>query len=261
MIMGTLSFIFIVAAIIFIAISIFNNKEKSKIAIGLTLCATASLLYIFIERSIIIGFPALTGTFEALIFYSIAVLISATLYSLQKKFVFKQEIYLGLLVVAFILLCLASSPLTTKEAFNPVPALKSYWLLLHVSMSFIGESFFALSAIASIFWFLSKTKETKSKYDTIVYASILIGYPIFTAGALIFGAIWAKNAWGSYWSWDPKETWALITWLLYSLYLHIRIFLNKKNILIHVLSITAFLCTLFTFFGVNYLLVGLHSYK
>ena len=94
-----------------------------------------------------------------------------------------------------------------------------------------------------------------------MYTSIAIGYPIFVAGAIIFGAIWAKTAWGNYWSWDPKETWALITALIYTVYLHTRIIKKMRGKISAVLSIIGFAFTLFTFLGVNYLIPGLHSYS
>ena len=93
-----------------------------------------------------------------------------------------------------------------------------------------------------------------------MYTTIIIGYPIFTAGALIFGAIWAEAAWGSYWSWDPKETWALVTWLVYTGFLHTRLVMKLKGRISAIFSIVGFVFTIFTFAGVNYLLVGLHSY-
>ncbi len=96
--------------------------------------------------------------------------------------------------------------------------------------------------------------------DRLMATSIGIGYPIFTAGALVFGAIWAETAWGSWWSWDPKEIWALITWLIYTAYLHTRLVRKMRGRVSAVLVIVGFLATLFTFFGVNFLLSGLHSY-
>jgi cytochrome c-type biogenesis protein CcsB len=96
--------------------------------------------------------------------------------------------------------------------------------------------------------------------DRLVATSIGIGYPIFSAGALVFGAIWAETAWGAWWSWDPKETWALITWLIYTAYLHTRLVKGMRGRTSAILAIVGFLATVFTFFGVNYLLSGLHSY-
>ena len=92
--------------------------------------------------------------------------------------------------------------------------------------SFVGEAFFVVSFVAAIAFLASRNEDRRADMDRLVATSIGIGYPVFTAGALIFGAIWAETAWGSWWSWDPKETWALITWLLYTAYLHTR--LSKK---------------------------------
>lgn len=96
--------------------------------------------------------------------------------------------------------------------------------------------------------------------DDLTYRAIALGYPLFTVGAIIFGMVWANKAWGRYWGWDPKETWALITFLVFSLYLHVRLTRGWRGTWTAVLSITGFLVTLFTLFGVNLLLSGLHSY-
>ena len=107
----------------------------------------------------------------------------------------------------------------------------------------------------------SREEEKKNELDKLTYTLIAIGYPVYTTGALIFGAIWAYYSWGSYWSWDPKETWALITWLTYTLYLHLRLIKKQKGKITAMLSIAGYIITLFTFFGVNFLISGLHSYK
>ncbi|HOY66116.1 MAG TPA: c-type cytochrome biogenesis protein CcsB [Candidatus Ozemobacteraceae bacterium] len=96
--------------------------------------------------------------------------------------------------------------------------------------------------------------------DELTYRAIALGYPLFTVGAIIFGMVWANKAWGRYWGWDPKETWALITFLVYSLYLHVRLTRGWRGTWTAILSIMGFLVTLFTLFGVNLLLSGLHSY-
>ncbi len=94
----------------------------------------------------------------------------------------------------------------------------------------------------------------------VTTTAIGIGYPIFTAGGLIFGAIWAETAWGRWWGWDPKETWALITWLVYTAFLHTRLVKRLRGRTSSVLAVVGFAATVFTFFGVNFLLSGLHSY-
>lgn len=97
-------------------------------------------------------------------------------------------------------------------------------------------------------------------FEDLTYKNIAIGFPIFTIGGLIFGAIWADQAWGKYWSWDPKETWSLITWFVYAFYLHARYLRGWRGAKIAALSVIGFIATIFTYLGVNLLLSGLHSY-
>jgi len=118
----------------------------------------------------------------------------------------------------------------------------------------------AAGFVTAILQLLSKDPLKKAELDRLTYTSIGIGYPIFTAGALVFGAIWAEKAWGVWWSWDPKETWALVTWLTYTAYLHLRLIRKKTSALVAALVIVGFFVAMFTFFGVNFLLPGLHSY-
>ncbi|TAN40438.1 MAG: c-type cytochrome biogenesis protein CcsB [Nitrospirae bacterium] len=96
--------------------------------------------------------------------------------------------------------------------------------------------------------------------DDITYKSIAMGFPIFTLGGLIFGAIWADQAWGKYWTWDPKETWSLITWFFYAFYLHSRLMRGWKGKKVAIVAVLGFLAVIFTYLGVNLLLSGLHSY-
>ncbi|MBT9139194.1 MAG: Cytochrome c biogenesis protein CcsA [Syntrophomonadaceae bacterium] len=96
--------------------------------------------------------------------------------------------------------------------------------------------------------------------DELTYKMIIIGFPLFTIGALLMGAIWADQAWGTYWSWDPKETWSLIVFFVYAFYLHARLMRGWKGIKIAIVSIIGFISTLFLYLGVNLLLSGLHAY-
>ena len=100
----------------------------------------------------------------------------------------------------------------------------------------------------------------ESVLDEVTYKSVAVGFPIFTLGGLIFGAIWANQAWGVYWSWDPKETWSLITWFIYAFYLHARFLRGWKGRKIAMVAVVGFVAVIFTYLGVNLLLSGLHSY-
>lgn len=218
------------------------------------------LLATNVQRSIQINFVAVTNTFESLVFFSGVIALLLFLYRIQKKWKVLQFVVFGSTIIALILLAIASSPIAPRDIQPPIPALQSMWLVLHVTFSFIGESFFAMSFITAIYYLVIKDEEKKLDADRLTYTAIAIGYPIYTAGALIFGAIWAESAWGSYWSWDPKETWALITWLVYTAYLHSRLVKSLRGKISAILAVIGFLFTIFTFFGVNFVLSGLHSY-
>lgn len=128
--------------------------------------------------------------------------------------------------------------------------------------------FFFTVFLVILFWymglhikrlFLALNLDLK-KLDDFAYKFAVLGFIIFTIGGLIFGAVWAEQAWGRYWSWDPKETWAFITWVVYGVYLHGRIYGKWSKILSNSIAVIGFILTIFTYLGVNLLLSGLHSY-
>jgi ABC-type transport system involved in cytochrome c biogenesis permease subunit len=237
-----------------------KEKNPDPFSHYLHLAAAVLLFLTIIIRSIQIDFVAVTNTFESLVFFAGVIVLVLFIYRIQRRWRVIPFIQFGATIVAIFLLSVASSPIAPSEIQPPIPALQSYWLVLHVTCSFIGEAFFVVGFVTAIYYLAVKDSEKKKSADRILYTSIAIGYPIFTAGALIFGAIWAEAAWGSYWSWDPKETWALITWLTYTAFLHSRLVKKFRGKVSAYLSIIGFTFTLFTFFGVNFLLSGLHSY-
>ena len=108
--------------------------------------------------------------------------------------------------------------------------------------------------------FLDQHIPDKEKLDLIEYRSVALGI-LFLSFTIITGAIWAERAWGSYWSWDPKETWSLVTWIIYAVYLHLRIRRGYKGKSAAIFAVIGFVCVLFTYVGVNTFLPGVHSYK
>jgi len=212
-------------------------------------------------------FMPVTNMYESLNFFGCVIVLSYII--VEKKF--KNRAYgVFILPVVFFLMAFSSLPTTPKEIMPLIPALQSQWLVWHVILSFVGEAAFAVAFGTSIMYllrkkskegsFISKSFPALSTLDIISYRAVIIGFPIFTIGAIIFGAVWAKYAWGDYWGWDPKETWAFITWIVYALYLHVRIVHGWKGEVAAWISIIGFLATIFTLFGVNYLISGLHSY-
>jgi len=261
-VLATLALALILAsAAIQAAFAFRKDARRDPLSHFLLLAAAAVLALLIGIRSAAIGFPALTGTFESLVFYAAAVCLVCFAYRVQRKLPFLPFAQFGASMAAAVLLAVASSPLAPKETLAPIPALRSGWLVAHVALSFVGESFFIAAFVASLAWLLARDRGKRPEYDRLAYTAIAIGYPVFTAGALVFGMVWAEQAWGSWWSWDPKETWALATWLVYTLYLHIRLTKRRSGALCSWISVIGFLCTVFTFFGVNFLLHGLHSYN
>lgn len=218
-------------------------------------------------RSVNARFMPVTNMYESMNFFSWSIVLALIIVEWRLK---NRSFGVFILPIVFLLMAFSSLPTTQKEILPLIPALQSQWLVWHVLLSFIGESAFAVAFGSSVMYLLRKRASEESfivrefpslsTLDVVSYRAIAIGFPIFTLGALIFGAIWAKYAWGSYWGWDPKETWALITWIVYAIYLHARIVHGWKGTVAAWISVTGFLATLFTLFGVNYLLSGLHSY-
>ncbi|THB78265.1 MAG: c-type cytochrome biogenesis protein CcsB, partial [Desulfobulbaceae bacterium] len=153
-----------------------------------------------------------------------------------------------------------------------VPALQSNWLLAHVITCFVGYAAFAVAAALGIMFIIkyysssAQTDEHTTSIlpslellDDIIHKSMIFGFIWLSAG-IITGAVWANSAWGTYWSWDPKETWSLITWFVYAFTLHARYTRGMKGITIAWLSLIGLAAVIFTYYGVNFLLSGLHSY-
>lgn len=207
-----------------------------------------------------IGHAPLSNLYESLVFFSWSVALG--LIVVWKKF---GEDLVPLFGAPIVFLILASTFLIDPNIRPLIPALQSNWLVAHVFTCFLGYAGFAVSFVAAILLLVSRASANiasvlpdKRLLDEIVYRSILIGFPLLTLG-IITGAAWAEHAWGSYWSWDPKETWSLITWLVYAGFLHARLSRGWSGRRTALLSVIGFFAVMFTYFGVNYL-PGLHSY-
>ncbi|RJG14824.1 c-type cytochrome biogenesis protein CcsB [Massilia cavernae] len=146
-----------------------------------------------------------------------------------------------------------------------VPALQSWWMKIHVPANFIGYGTFALAAMVGSAYLLKSHGILADRLpalevlDDVMYKAISVGFAFFTV-ATILGALWAAEAWGGYWSWDPKETWALIVWLNYAAWLHMRLVTGLRGRVAAWWALVGLLVTTFAFIGVNMFLSGLHSY-
>lgn len=207
------------------------------------------------------GYVPLSNLYESLVFFgaSISGLYLFWEFKLNKKFIGAIVFILASFVMAF-------ASLKADASIKPlIPALKSNWLVAHVITCFLGYGAFAVSFGAAIAYLVSNNPRfarflpEKHILDAFIYRSILFGFFWLTLG-IITGSVWAEQAWGSYWSWDPKETWSFITWLIYAGAIHLKLTRGWSGKKLSWMSILGFLSVLFTYFGVNFLLSGLHSY-
>ena len=186
--------------------------------------------------------------------------------------------WMGLLVTAFEVVVLMCAVLFLYEPAGPlVPALHSYWLMIHVTAAILASGAFAVGALASALYlikdraerrgtvrssgYLARLPET-SILDRAAYRVHAFAFPIWTFAALVAGPIWAEYAWGSYWNWDPKEVWAFITWVVYAAYLHARATAGWKGRTAAIIALIGFATLLFNFVGINYFFGAgsMHSY-
>jgi ABC-type transport system involved in cytochrome c biogenesis permease subunit len=206
-----------------------------------------------------IGHAPMSNYYESLIFG--AWCISLIVILMRRKIKAPLITAACLLGPLFLIAYASLSPSVDKGIQPLMPALQSNWLHVHVFTCFIAYSAFAISFLCGIFYLLPQKSiiPARATLEELSYQSVIVGFPMLTAGILT-GAVWANYAWGTYWSWDPKETWSLITWIVYALFLHARLARGWKGTRIAILSIVGFGSVIFTYFGVNFLLAGLHSY-
>ena len=212
-----------------------------------------------------VGHIPVSNLYEVFILFS---LITAMFY------LYYEQHYATRQLGAFVMLVISAAVVflmwytVTRDAaeIQPlVPALQSWWMKIHVPANFIGYGTFALSAMVASAYLLKSSGYLVDRLpslevlDDVMYKAISVGFAFFTV-ATILGALWAAEAWGGYWSWDPKETWALIVWLNYAAWLHMRLMTGLRGRVAAWWALVGLLVTTFAFLGVNMFLSGLHSY-
>lgn len=247
-------------------------EQFSRIGLSLSMLGTAVLVAGAVSRGLAAGrVPwgnmfefATTGATAAMVVY----LILVRLYSVQ---------WLGAIVTGFAVVVLGLSMLVYVAAGPLVPALDSYWLVLHVAAAMIAGAAFVVGAGASGCYLLKARAEratppqdrtgylwripSSASMDRLAYRVHAFAFPVWTFAALIAGPIWAEHAWGRYWGWDPKEVWAFITWVVYAGYLHARATAGWRGKGAAVLALIGFTTFIFNFVGINLFASGLHSYS
>ena len=268
--------LYMVSTCIFFAFLASRNK-----AVGLA--GTYAALFGFLVQTAAIGLrwkesyeqghghAPLSNLFESVVFFSWTIILIYLLIDFKYKYR-----AVGFFVVPFALFGMAWAQLGLDSGIEPlVPALQSNWLMYHVITCFLGYAAFAVACGISIMYLLREKLEQGAGnapaggalsmfpsikiLDDLNYKAIMIGFPLLTLG-IVTGAAWANYAWGTYWSWDPKETWSLIVWFVYAAFLHARITRGWVGRRAAILSVVGFAATIFCYLGVNLFLSGLHSY-
>ncbi|MDQ7073101.1 MAG: c-type cytochrome biogenesis protein CcsB [Gammaproteobacteria bacterium] len=274
-----MSALFVMATITYFAGLFMRSPFTEKVASALTWSAATmgmvGLMVRWRESYLIshdVGHIPVSNLYEVFILFSI---ITALLY------LFYERRYQVRSLGGFVLLIISAAVIFqlwytfgkgAHEIQPLVPALQSYWMKIHVPANFVGYGAFSIAAMIAVAYLLKSSQQTKNRQgilatalpdlavmDDLMYKTIALGFAFFTL-ATILGALWAAEAWGGYWSWDPKETWALIVWLNYAAWLHMRMTKGWNGNPMAWWAIIGLFVTVFAFLGVNMFLSGLHSY-
>jgi len=257
-----------VATVLYL-VDVAKRKEKvGYIALQVLRIAFGVHLVTLVVRFAEIGYTPVTNLHESLSFFAWTVVGVYLVFDLRYR-----NTVIGAFLVPLALALMIFGSAVPKGGGGLNPVLQSWWLQIHVVLAFLGYAVFAMAFGAGVMYLLQermlKSKKFSALYyrlpslgtlDSINYRCLTFGFPLLTM-AIISGAVWANSAWGGYWRWDPKETWALITWFVYAALLHGRLTVGWRGRRAAIFAILGFCCVLFTFLGVSLLLSGEHTFK
>ena len=272
----TTLYLYALAALIFLFYTLTERKRlftSALVVVGFGLLVhTAGL----VGRTINIGRLPFTNMYEFTLFFAWGVILA---YLITQR---KHPVpLLGIVVMPVAVVLMAAASMMTTVARPLMPALQSYWLQSHVATAVLAYGAFGVSFGVGVLYLIRDAQPvalgstgsgtstvmqgisllpSTETLDKLLYRVVSFGF-VFLTLVLITGAVWAEQAWGAWWSWDPKETWALITWLVYALFLHGRFTRGWQGRRTAWLAILGFAAVMFTLFGVTWLMPGLHSYS
>lgn len=260
--------LYFVSTVLYLIDVIARREQAGKAARWLLVGGFAVHCATLVSRYLEAGYTPVANLHESLSFFAWSVVGIFLLFDMRYRMTVLGAFSCPLALV--LMIAGSTAPKAVKE-LNP--ALDSWWFPVHVTLAFSGNAVFTVAFVAGVMYLLQermlKSKKFSALYyrlpsletlDSINYKCLTFGFPLMTM-AIISGAIWANSAWGGYWRWDPKETWALITWFLYAALLHGRLTVGWRGRRAAIFAILGFLCLLFTFLGVNLLLSGEHSFS
>ena len=256
--------IYFASMILYFCFVAFKRGALARTAVILQAAGLALHTAALVCRGIGAGRLPLTNQYEFATCFAWGLCLVSLIFILRFRFP-----VLGVFAAPVIFLIIGYAAMQSREVHELMPALRSNWLGFHVSTAIIAYGAFGVSFVLSIIFllrdrmkasgFLDQHIPNREKLDTISYRSVSLGL-LFLTFTIVTGAIWAERAWGSYWSWDPKETWSLVTWIVYAIYLHLRIRRGWEGRSAAIFAVVGFVCVIFTYIGVNTFLPGIHSY-
>lgn len=256
-----------VASAAYLVFFVSQNPKTRKIA-RMILIVSGILQTLYIgSRYVIAGHTPITSQHEAVVFFA----WSTTWAYLSFRWRYTVKNF-GTFVTCLIFILLLISSLSSRDITPLLPALQSAWLPIHAGVSIVAYGFLSLAFCGGIMYLLQE-RELKNKtfgyffsrfpsleaLDQLNNHCLTAGFVFLTMG-IVTGSVWARQAWGTYWQWDPKETWSLITWFLYLVQIHQRFTVGWRGKRAAVMAIVGFGAVVFTLWGVTYLLGGVHSY-
>lgn len=256
--------LYLISMVLYAVFFTMKKEKAGKIAGFVTLAAFLFHTAALVVRGVGAGRLPLTNQYEFATSFSWGICLCFLIFLWKYKF-----LALGTFVTPVIFFIIGYAAMQSREVRELMPALRSRWLAIHVSSAIISYGAFGVSFAIS-FMFLLRQKMSENEFwqkhipeeerlDLISYRAVSLGF-LFLTFVIVSGAIWAERAWGSYWSWDPKETWSLVTWIIYAIYLHLRLSKGWRGKSAALFAVIGFICVIFTYVGVNTLLPGIHSY-
>ena len=256
---------FLLALAAYVAAHLAARPSWARAGVGMVLAGGLALLVHLLVRWWLSGHAPMANMHESLMVMTCAAVWMALIFLRGSP----DRAWVGPLGAILGVLGLAAASLFDKAMTPLMPALRSNWLLVHVVITMTGYAAFALAAAAGVVRIVRARRlpavaghpddPQGASLDGFVYRAMTVGFLLLTGG-IITGAVWANQAWGTYWSWDPKETWSLITWFIYLAGLHLYRTRGWRGTRFAWAAVAGFAAVLFTYAGVNYLLSGLHSY-
>ncbi len=258
--------LYVVSAVLYLVNLFSRQAHRRSVGRGLLAVGLCSHTASLILRYLSTGHPPFLNLYEYLISFTWAAVVVYLVIEASCK----TDIYGAFVIPLICVFALVAYFLPSEEVYV-MPALKSAWRVPHIATAVLAYSSFMVAFVLAVLYLTRERAERHTdsfwrsrlpqsdSLDRTMYRVMAFGFLMQTL-LIITGAMWAQYAWGRYWGWDPKETWALVTWFIYAAYLHTRVTMGWRGRRSAILAIIGFVAVLFTLFGVSFLLSGLHSY-